>query len=311
MLGVGMVLTAIVMWACLIPAQLRHGQDNPYVGLATFGVGGVLVLGMLLTPLGLFLGRRRLARGLVAALQDSRAVWRRVLGFLGVTTVFNLVIASQVTLRAVHTMETRQFCTSCHVMTPEGRAFDQGPHAGILCVDCHVGEGARGYIASKVQGTHQLISVLTDTVEKPIESAIQAGKMVPSAETCEQCHGKDQPAEGTLRLIQRYAEDEATTPETTLLTMNVGGTRMGGIHGTHYGEGIEVRFVANDARRQDIRLVEYTNAATGVNKTYVKAGADAAALAGQPRITMQCFDCHNRPAHAFLMPSSAVDRAIT
>jgi hypothetical protein len=38
---------------------------------------------------------------------------------------------------------------------------------------------------------------------------------------------------------------------------------------------------------------------------------DAATLASQPRIRMQCFDCHNRPAHDFEMPDRAVDQALT
>jgi hypothetical protein len=137
-----------------------------------------------------------------------------------------------------------------------------------------------------------------------------SGLMIPSAETCEGCHWKDQPANASLRLIQRYAEDEANTAETTLLTMNVGGSRMGGIHGSHHGAGIEIRFVAEDAARQEIPLVEVHDAKTGQTRTYVKTGADAAALAGAPRVTMQCFDCHNRPAHRFEMPDRAVDRAL-
>ena len=55
---------------------------------------------------------------------------------------------------------------------------------------------------------------------------------------------------------------------------------MGGIHGAHHGEGIEIRFVATDPQRQDIPLVEYRELETGVSRTYVKAGADAAALRG-------------------------------
>jgi nitrate/TMAO reductase-like tetraheme cytochrome c subunit len=309
MLGFGLVLTAIVLWACLLPAQLRHGGENPYVGLAIFLVGGLLVVGLVLTPLGLHLARRRVERNLVAIV-DAKHAWRRLLAFLLVISVMNLVIASQFTMRAVHTMESREFCTSCHVMTPEGRAFDQGPHAGILCVDCHVGNGALGFLKSKLQGTHQLISVLTDTVKMPIESAIESGKMVPSAETCEECHWKEQPAKASLKLILRYAEDEANTPQTTLLTMNVGGRIMGGIHGAHHGEGVEIRFVATNPDRQDIPLVEYRNSKTGESRTYVKKGANAAALESQPRLTMQCFDCHNRPAHAFQMPDRAVDKAI-
>src|SRR5262245_28282268 len=183
MLGLGLVLTAIIAWACMVPAQLRHGQENPYIGLASIAAGAVLVLGALIAPLGLYLGRRRLTQRLSSPSGDGKWAWRRLFLFLAVTTLVNLVIASQATLRAVHNMETKQFCGSCHVMTPEARAFTRGPHAGIRCVDCHVGDGTRGYIKSKIQGTHQLIAVLTDKVEKPIKSAIESGLMVPSRET--------------------------------------------------------------------------------------------------------------------------------
>lgn len=310
MLGLGLVLTAIVTWACLVPAQLRSGDSNPYIGLASMAAGALLILGAALAPLGLYLGRKRLAQRVASSVDAGKWAWRRFFAFLAVTTLVNLVIASQATLRAVHGMETRQFCGSCHVMTPESRAFSQGPHASILCVDCHVGDGTRGYIQSKIQGTHQLILVLTDKVEKPIKTAIESGKMVPSRETCEECHWTKRPANARLKLIQRFGEDEENTPETTLLTMNIGGTEMGGIHGAHYGEDVEIRFVATDAKRQDIPLVEYRNTKTGESRTYLKAGANAKALEQSPRITMQCFDCHNRPAHAFDMPDRAVDRAL-
>jgi hypothetical protein len=70
--GLGLVLTAIISWACLLPAQLRHGDDNPYIGIATALVGGLFVLGLVLTPLGLHLGRKRLSERISASLQDAR-----------------------------------------------------------------------------------------------------------------------------------------------------------------------------------------------------------------------------------------------
>jgi hypothetical protein len=310
MLGVGLVLTGIVLWLCLLSARLRHGEENPYIGLAMTGAGVVLIIGAAITPVGLYFGRRRLAQQIVAANGTGKSVWRRLVVFLAVTSLFNLVIASQTTEHVVHAMESKQFCGSCHVMTPESRAFTQGQHAGLLCVDCHVGNGTVGFVKSKIQGTKQLISVITNTVEKPIETAIESGKMIPSAQTCEECHWKQRPASAKLRLIQKYAEDEANTPDTTLLTMNVGGSIMGGIHGAHNGEGVEIRFVANDKLRQEIPLVEYRNTKTGETRTYVKKGVNAASLDGQPRITMQCFDCHNRAAHIFQLPERAVDQAI-
>lgn len=86
------------------------------------------------------------------------------------------------------------FCGSCNVMTPESRAFDQGPHAGILCVDCHVGDGALGFVNSKLQGTRRLLQIVTGRVHAPIRGASESGRMIPSAQTCESCHWKEEPA---------------------------------------------------------------------------------------------------------------------
>jgi len=311
MVGLGLVITGFFLWLGLLTISLRHGEDHPYIGLAMMGSGCLLILGMLLAPIGLYLGRRRLQRRLQTSLTNPAVAWTRFLVFLVITSLVNVLIASQAIVRVAGAMKTTQFCGSCHVMTPESRAFSQGPHAALQCVDCHVGDGAMGYLNSKLQGAKQLLEVLWDRVPKPIPGAVASGRMVPSTETCEACHWKDQPANATLKLIQRYAEDEANTPETTLLTMHVGGSRMGGIHGAHHGEGVEIRFVAGDPRRESFPLVEYRNERTGVSRTYVKAGSRASEFEGQPRITMQCFDCHNRAAHAFQMPDRAVDRALT
>jgi len=310
--GLGLVLTAIVTWLFLIPVRLRDGGENPYIGIAAFAVvPSVLLLGLILTPIGLRLGRRRAAAQIAAGITEPKVALRRLFGFLSITLLFNVVIGTQVTYRALHHMESRQFCGSCHVMTPEARAIDPGPHAGLQCVECHVGNGALGLLESKMQGTHQLISVLTDSVQKPIASAIESGKLVPSAETCEECHWKDRLGTVRLKIIKSFAEDEKNTPETTVLTMQVGGSVMGGIHGAHNAEGVRIRFVATDAKRQDIPLVEYENTLTGERRTYVRAGANAADYEGQPRITMECVDCHNRAAHAFQPADDAVDHALT
>jgi nitrate/TMAO reductase-like tetraheme cytochrome c subunit len=308
MVGLGLVLTAVVMWLVLVTVHLRQGGDNPYIGVAMMVAAGVLALGAAITPIGLYFGRRRLRQKLVAV--DRATAWRRMMVFLIVTSALNAVVLSQSATRAVHFLESKKFCLTCHVHEDMARSFDQGPHAGILCVDCHVGNGALGFIESKLQGTKQLWAVMTDSVPVPIETAIERGLMIPSEETCEECHWKEQPANAKLRLIQRYAEDATNTPETTLLTMNVGGRTQGGIHGAHHGEGVEIRFVAKDPARQDIPLVEYTNTKTKVTRTWVKTGVNASSLSASPRITMQCFDCHNRPAHAFDMPDRAVDKAL-
>lgn len=311
MVGLGLILTGIVVWLSLMPARLRSGHENPYIGVLTSGAVVTVLLGAALTPLGLWLGRRRLAQR-VDALRAAPTAWMRLAIFLLVVSGLNLLIAGQGAQTAVHHLESNEFCLSCHaVHDAEAATFGDGSHASVACVECHVGDGNAGFLKAKLQGTHQLLAVLTDSVHYPIAGPIERGLMVPAAETCEQCHWKEQPAAARVKLIQRYAADEANTPDTTLLTMNVGGRATGGIHGAHHGEGVEIRFVATDAQRSEIPLVEYVNSKTGVKRTYVAKGASAASFAGAERIGMQCFDCHNRPAHAFEMPDRAVDKAIT
>jgi len=309
--GLGLVLTALVLWACLLTVDLRNGEENPYIGVAMAAVAVLFGLGLALTPFGLYRGRRKLRQQIGDAQGQRTSAWRRFFAFLAVVSLINVLVASQMTMRAVHALESREFCASCHVMEPVARAFEQGPHAGILCVDCHVGEGARGFIEAKLGGTRELYAVLTDSVHMPLHTAIESGRIIPSEETCETCHWTRRPAAARLKLIRSYAEDATNTPQTTLLTMMIGGERMGGIHGSHHGEGIEIEFVANDPKRQDIPLVHYRNTKTGEERTYLKDGVTEASLAGQPRIKMQCFDCHNRVGHEFELPDRAVDKALT
>lgn len=307
--GLGLALTAMVSWVFLIPTGF--GQDNPYIGTVVFvAIPLVLLAGVVLTPLGLWLGRRKQEVQLAVSDADRRVGMRRLAGFIGISALINLAIGTQVTYRSVHHMESREFCGSCHVMTPESRAFESGSHASLKCVDCHVADGAAGWIESKRQGTRQLYEVLTETVPVPIPSGIESGHMVAAAKTCEQCHWKEKLGATRLRVITKFLDDAENTPATTVLTMHVGGMSMGGIHGAHNQPGVTMRFVAADARRQTIPWVEYSNANTGAHRVYVRDGAKPEEYAEKPQITMQCLDCHNRPAHTFELADRAVDRAL-
>lgn len=312
LLGLGLVITGLVTWLVLLPARLEHGEENPYIGIAMFVVvPALLLLGVVLTPIGLWRARGRLRARLAERVHDRHVVLRRLFVFLLVVSALNLLVGTQVTARAVHHMETRQFCGSCHVMAPESATLAPSAHAGLLCVDCHVGSGAKGWLESKLSGTRQLWHVLTDQVEKPIASGIASGRMIESSQTCERCHWRERPGALNLWIKRTYAEDEANTAETTVLTMHVGGTHMGGIHGAHLAPGVEIRFVATDPDRQDIPWVEYSNSETGEHRVYVREGEEAASHANAERITMECIDCHNRVAHELTSPGKAVDRALT
>jgi NapC/NirT cytochrome c family, N-terminal region len=312
LLGVGIALSALLCWLFLLPLQVRGHAENPYIGILAFVILPLaFFLGLALVPLGVFLARHRIRGRFLTEVADRTAAYRRLAIVLGVTTVLNFAVGTQLTYRAVEHMETVQFCgQSCHVMTPEFTGHEGAPHAQVTCVECHVAPGVVGWVQSKAAGTRQLLEVVFDSYPRPIPSALETNRLVPARQTCELCHWRDKPGGARLRLITKFAEDEANTESQTVLTMLVGGPAQGGIHGRHMGPGIEVRYATSDAKRQVIPWVEYKNEPTGESHTYLAGKAKAEEVAGLPKFTMQCVDCHNRATHAFDSPERAMDKAL-
>src|SRR5690242_4446639 len=92
--------------------------------------------------------------------------------------------------------------------------------------------------------------------------------------------------------------------------MMVGGSRISGIHGAHFGPGIHIRFATADRARQTIPWVENRNSTSGKVETYVTSDSSPDTIKTLPKYDMQCVDCHNRPSHSFGMPDRAVDKAL-
>jgi len=91
-----------------------------------------------------------------------------------------------------------------------------------------------------------------------------------------------------------------------VLLMKIGGGNGGiGIHGTHLGPGIRIRYSATDEQRQNVPWVEYN----GPNRKTLYTVSDA--KASGPIREMDCMDCHNRPAHSYDLPERGVDKAMS
>ncbi len=183
----------------------------------------LLLLGLLLIPVGLWRQRRS---GRSSAPLDPR----QLLGFLALTTVVNLVIASQTGYRAVEYMDTVGFCgQTCHTpMQSQFTAYFKSAHSQVACVKCHIGAGAEGMLKAKVNGLRQAIGFLTGSYHRPIPPPSQ--DELPSVkETCESCHARSARQGEKLRVFQRYQDDGPSTPKYTVLMV-----RTGGIHGAHF-----------------------------------------------------------------------------
>ena len=224
---------------------------------------------------------------------------------------------------AISWTETADFCARCHTMEPEIKAYATSPHREVPCAECHVQPGIVGWAKAKINGTKQLIQVLTDTFPKPIPPPDHAD-LPPTSATCVRCHdvGPLVANGGPVKLIlrTRYHDDESNTRDSVALVLRpagFGGTS--GTRGVHWHIDADVEYVASDARAQKIDLVVVhnkdgtseqflTSSSVGIS-TDVQPDIDRLLSTGRPR-RMDCLDCHNRIGHGTPGLDQAIDDAL-
>jgi hypothetical protein len=226
-----------------------------------------------------------------------------------------VIIVSLAAYRGVEYMDSVSFCGRvCHaVMEPEFQAYQDGPHARVRCVECHIGSGAPWFVKSKIDGIRQVWAVTFNTYSRPIPTPVHS--LRPARDTCEHCHWPDKFTGDLVRTVPAYADDEGNTEGHTVLQVRVGGGgwRFGGPHGIHWhtSRDHKVEYIASDDTREKIPYVRLTDA-NGRVREFAAEGANVEELTrtGELR-TMDCVDCHNRPSHRFAQtPERAVDGAL-
>lgn len=316
LIGVVLVTTGTVLWVSLLPIFLRGFTDNPYAGILTFmGLPAVFFGGLILIPLGIVIrARRERHKGIYPSnfppLDFKNTELRRLLFFVAVTTVFNLIIGAQFLYSGVNYMDSVTFCgKTCHtVMQPEYVAYEQSPHARVACVECHIGPGASWFVRSKLSGSYQVFATIFDIYPRPIP--VPVTNLRPARQTCEQCHWPARFEGNRLVVIPHYADDETNSFTRTVLLMHIGGgDGHGGIHGAHVGPGITIRY-GSDPSRQKISWVEYSNSETGKKTLFVDQATNPKTVNPESGRVMDCIDCHNQPSHEFHLPGDAMDKAM-
>ena len=312
--GVVIVTTTVVFWLFLLPTTLNGEAASPYIGILVFlGLPAPFFTGLVMVPLGIWLKRKREGRKGIyppgfPPLNWHNAELRKLVYFVTATTMVNLAIASQFAYGAVNYMDSVTFCgQTCHtVMQPEFTAYQNSPHSRVECVKCHIGPGAGWFVKSKLSGVGQVFAVTFHTYPEPIPTPVT--NLRPARETCEQCHWPQKYGEDRLKVISKYADDETNSLTKTVLLMRIGGGNDGiGIHGTHLGPGVVIRYGHSDEARQTIPWVEYE--VNGKKTVYATPDAKPDG-AGLTERTMDCMDCHNRPAHSYDLPDGAVDKSM-
>jgi len=316
----GLLATAgAVVFAALLVAELSGLFDNPYAGLVVFVVVPTIVaIGLLLIPLGMWLEHRRRRHHPAAAREwfvidfRSSTTRRWAIAVLLLTAV-NVTIMALAGYKSLHYMESPSFCgQTCHTpMHPQFTAWQDAPHSRVACVQCHVGEGTRAFVQSKLNGVRQLYHVATAGYPRPVPGGID---MPQARQVCGTCHWAGKDFGDTLRVKREYADDESNTETTTIMQMHVGGpgrpTASGRAIHWHADPGVQLEYASVDAGRQTIPYVRVTDA-QGEVREFIADGATSADVAKGQRRTMDCIDCHNVVAHRIApTPEQAVDRAI-
>ncbi|MBI5504771.1 MAG: NapC/NirT family cytochrome c [Deltaproteobacteria bacterium] len=316
-LGVAITTATGLLIITMIVLESLGFVVNPYIGVFTFMVlPAIFVVGLLLIPVGIVWHRRRLRRLApgeeeldlfpIINLNTTRTRYRA--GIVLVLTMVNIVIISAATVQGIHTMDTPEFCGSCHsVMNPEFTTYSNSPHARVACVTCHIGPGADWFVKAKISGSWQLIATTLDLYPRPIPTPVK--NLRPARDTCEQCHWPQKFTGDRLKLITSYKDDEANTELTTALLLRVGGIQgrvSRGIH-WHVDSRNQIRYLANE-KRDKIFDVELTQE-DGTKKLFQSKERPEEGAEQEWRV-MDCVDCHNRPTHIYRLPEREVYDAV-
>lgn len=224
---------------------------------------------------------------------------------------------------AISWTETADFCGRCHTMGPELKAHELSAHREVACAECHVEPGIAGWVRAKVNGTRQLVQLLTGTFPEPIPPP-DHGDLPPTSKTCVRCHAVEQLVAngGPVKLVlqARYRSDEANTRDTIALVLRpagLGGTTA--MRGVHWHIDSEVAYISSDPRAQQIDWVGIRHK-DGTTEEFIASSQVGMSTDVQPDIDrmkstererrMDCIDCHNRIGHGIPSPDRAIDDAI-
>lgn len=323
MVSIAGMIIAIVATGLIIAflsMEIIMGIDHPYLGLLTFFMfPGMLMIGLLIIPVGMWRTRNRMrADGTDAVIPplprldlNDRHQFKLTIFFSIATVVFVLLITIA-TIKGFEFTESTMFCGElCHVvMKPEHTAWGNSPHAKVKCVECHVGPGAEWYVKAKISGLRQVWAVLTHSYPSPIETPIE--NLRPARDTCEHCHWPEKFYSGRQKVFYHYAPNEQNTPREVNLLIKIGGTpKSPHAMGIHWHIGTEVNYIARDRKRLDIPYIavkEKDGSITEYMDTEKPLTRDEVAK-GKKRV-MDCTDCHNRPTHIYHSPGQEMDESI-
>jgi hypothetical protein len=323
MSGIGAALVAVGFTGAvfLTLLDLVVGPASGYSGLALLPAIGLMGIGALLVLAGWLRERRRQAHGRRSSFYETWVVdpWGVVRGrgiwfvpLLVAAGTFALFGAGAGSVGLVELSESNTFCTdACHaVMGPEGTTYGDTAHSRVACVECHVGAGPEGFLSAKLGGMRQLYAVASGTVSRPIPTPIHG---VNLRERCEGCHLPERDVGYVGRAHAYFLSSGESDRMVMMVKVGRGPNGLLTGEGVHYHMQIakKVEFIARDPQRQQIAWVRVIDG-KGKAREYELESKPLSAeeRSSLPVLTMECIDCHSRPAHGFASATDSVNRAL-
>jgi len=317
------LMGAAALGGLLVTAQeLLSGHTSPYAGILYLIATTFIVLGFILIPAGMLWERRRRQKGHLRSRALSEFHFdltnsEHRLGALALLSSGVLVVVLVITgsYQSFHATESAEFCGQlCHtVMEPEWVRYGESPHARVRCAECHIGSGADWFVKSKISGIRQIWAVAVGSFARPIPTPIH--DLRPARETCEQCHWRRK-FTGYKELVRSYyLSDEDNTRHQLRMLVKIGGEKTAFMKGSgiHYHMMIanKVEYIPVDEKRQEIAWVRVSRGDGSVTEYNNQSNllSEEERQNGHVR-TMDCMDCHNRPAHQFPTAMHSVNEAL-
>lgn len=317
-IGVVIAIGALFSFVFLVWMDFSQGEKNPYLGILTYIVAPIFLIGgIAMAIFGAWLQRRYALKHAGDRpdrwqIDFSNRRQRRLITAFALGGLSFVMLSAFGSYQTYHFSESNQFCGEvCHkAMAPEYVTYQRGSHARVDCVECHIGSGAEWFVKAKINGTHQLIAYALDNYNRPIATPLT--NLRPAQDICEKCHWPEK-FHGNIEMnYEHFLSDRKNTRFNVRMLMHVNtsqpGAPEGGIH-WHVNPTNRVEYFATDDKRQDIpwmRVVDTTNNTSRVFRTEEFTGEPPA----DKIRTMDCMDCHNRPAHVFPTANDAVERAM-
>lgn len=225
-------------------------------------------------------------------------------------------------MKAMEWTETEGFCSTCHTMAPEAKAYKLSVHRDVACAECHVGPGIRGLVKAKLNGARQTLGMITGNFPRPIPAPDHSLLPAPK-DTCMECHSLQEiaadgnPAKIVVR--PRFRKDRQNTRETVAVVVRPPG--LGGEvgKGAHWHVQQKVEYGSRDEHSKKIDWVRVTYR-DGRSKQFIAGSQVGVSSDARPDIRriersqelreMTCISCHNRVGHEIPTPDRAVDESI-